>query len=197
MKILPASPAPQTVTPGVVDYGNTLTPFTGGAEQRINRPGNRWRVNVTMPPMDTYDDGRIFVARLVRARQEGLRMKFPLNGVQVGDPGSPQVDGAGQSGRILNLRGMADGFSAREGFFFSIETDGTHYLYQVDDGFTFDASGNGSIIINPMLRVPPNDGDVCHFVQPMIEGLVEGNDWEWEYSVANLTSISFGIKERK
>jgi len=197
MQLLPPSPAPQDVTVSAVDFGNTLTPPLGGAQQRINRPGNRWMLSVTMPPMPTDEIGRIFISRLVRAKSEGLRMKFPLNGVNVGNPGSPVIDGAGQAGRLINLRGFAPNYTVKEGFFFSIETNGTHYLYHVNDGITLDASGAGSIIINPMLREPPNDGDPCNFAEPMIEGLVEGQDWEWNYSLAHNSEMSFDLKERK
>lgn len=196
MKILPTSPAPQVATPSVVDFGSTLTPALGGPEQRINRLGNRWRLAVTMPPMQNKDEGRVFISRLVRGRSEGVRMRFPLAGFNPGSPGSPNVQGSGQAGRILNLSGFQAGYTVKEGQFFSIETNGTHYLHQADGEVTADGSGVAQLTINPLLRVSPGNGDVCHFAQPMIEGLVEGQEWQWDYALDYTVGIEFTIKER-
>lgn len=197
MKVLPSTPAPQVATPSYVDFGSTLTPALGGAEQRINRLGNRFRLAVTMPPMENKDEGRVFIARLIRGRSEGVRMKFPLSGFNPGSPGSPVVNGGGQSGRLLQLRGFNSGYTVKEGQFFSIEKNGSHYLYQADEEVSADNSGIMQLTINPLLRASPADGATCHFVEPMIEGLIEGSDWQWDYALDYSVGIEFVIKERR
>jgi len=199
MKILPTTPAPSAVTPSLVDFGNTLTPALGGSEQRINRLGNRFRLSVTMPPMQNKEQGMKFVNRLVRGRSEGLRMKFPLSGFNPGTPGSPAVDGANHAGRLLDVAGFTPGYQIKEGQFFSIETDGQHYLYMIDadNSSSTGAPYGANLVINPMLRIPPSDGDICHFAQPMIEGLIEGSETQWNYALDYNVGIEFTIKERR
>ena len=202
MKVLPTTPAPQVATPSYVDFGATLTPSLGGSEQRINRLGNRFRLSVTMPPMQNKEAGRVFIARLIRGHSEGLRMNFPLGGFNPGteaEIGSPVVSGSSQSGRLLNLRGFTPGYTVKEGQFFSILT-GTpegHFLYQADEEVTANFTGAIQLTINPLLRVSPDDGDICFFHKPKIEGLVEGSDWQWDYALDYNVGIEFVIKERR
>src|SRR3546814_1909417 len=66
---------------------------------------------------------RIFIARLLKAKREGLRIPYPLIDVPQGAPGSPVVDGADQSGTTINLRGLTPGYAAKEGYWLSIEED--------------------------------------------------------------------------
>src|SRR3546814_6357232 len=72
--VLPSDPAPNGATPMLRDFGGTLTPFLGGPEQRINRLGTRLGIRVSMPPMRNGDNGRIFVSRLLQAKQDRLLM---------------------------------------------------------------------------------------------------------------------------
>lgn len=200
MKELPTTPAPQVATPSYVDFGSTLTPALGGSEQRINRLGNRFRLSVTMPPMENRDEGRVFLARLIRGKSEGLRMRFPLAGFNPNSPiavGTPNIIGSGHSGRSIPIRNFSPGYTVKEGQFFSIFTDGGHFLHMADEEVTANGIGNLSLTINPLLRVSPNDGAVLHFEQPMIEGLIEGNEQQWDYALDYSVGLEFSIKERR
>lgn len=197
MKVLPNSPAPASVSLSIVDFGNTLTPALGGAEQRINRLGNRYKISVTMPPMQNKEQGMKFIARLVRGRSEGLRMKLPLSGFNPGDPGSPTVRTNNNIGRIFRTQGMTPGYVIKEGQFFSIETNGSNYLYMADQDFTVNSLGLTTFAINPLLRVQPSEGDLINFVSPVIEGLVEGSETQWSYALDYNVGIEFTIKERR
>lgn len=197
MKILPTSPTFVEPVVGYVDFGNTLTPPLGGPDQRINRPGNRHRVSGALPPIKNKDEGRVWVARLKRGMSEGVRMKFPLGGFDPGSPGSPQVNGSGQSGRIIQLSGFQAGYVVKEGQYFSIFTGGAHYVYSADEEVTAASNGTMQLTIDPLLRISPNNGDVCHFEEPMIEGLIEGSERQWQFAVDHTVGIEFGIKERR
>lgn len=192
---LPDYPSPVSATPGLVDYGGFLTPSLGGPIQRIERMGTRFGISVTMPPMENPKTGRIWVARLIKGKQEGARMEWPLQGFKPGTPGTIRVNGAGQSGRSLILDGATPGYVAREGQFFSIETNSQHYLYMVAQETIFNASGQATLPIEPMLRVAPADNDLCHFGRPMIEGFIMGDRFDWEMALADFTSISFDLLE--
>lgn len=193
---LPDWAIPNGAEAGLIDFGSFITPALGGEVQRIDRMGNRHRISITFPPMPSDKKGRILVSRLKRAKTEGLRIEYPLLDFKPGAPGSPLVKGAGQSGTSLILDGFTPYYAIREGQWFSIETNGRHYLYSVNDEVIADASGNATISINPMLRAEPNDNDVCHFAKPMIEGFAQGNEFAWTMALERNIGLAIDIEER-
>lgn len=192
---LPASPAPNGVTPRLIDYGAVLRSPTGGASLRLDRAGSRFAAEVSFPPMKA-DTARVFVSRLLDAKSEGLRIEFPLLDVPQGSPGAPVVDGAGQAGKTLNVRGLTPGYVAKEGYWLSIEdADGQHYLHNVRATVRAAADGTASLAITPALRVPFADGATVHLAKPMIEGLVDGNEFSWQIPVNRLIALAVTIEE--
>src|SRR3546814_11648593 len=101
-------------------FGGTLTPFLGGPEQRINRLGTRLGIRVSMPPMRNGDNGRIFVSRLLQAKQDRWLMDWPQPGFNIGAPGSPIVSTAASGGTALAFKSLTPSSTMREGPFFSI-----------------------------------------------------------------------------
>lgn len=191
---LPASPAPRDVSPRLIDFGIVLRPATGAAITRIERPGSRFSAEFSFPPM-MPEVARVFVSRLLQAKAEGLRMPFPLLGVSQGLPGSPVVDGAGQSGTTLLVRGFTANYLVREGYWLSIEdADGQHYLHNAVAAVAADATGDASLTIWPPLRVPFADGDAVHLAKPMIEGLVT-SEASWPLPVSKRVEVSFTLEE--
>lgn len=191
---LPADPSPREVVPALRDFGLTIEPSTGAAASRVERKGSRFRAQVTYPPM-TPDDAEVFVSRLLRGKRLGVRIPMPLIRPQ-GSPGSPVVDGAGQSGFTLAVRGLSPGYTVKEGYWLSIEdSTGQHYLHKTAGAVMADASGDAEIEIEPALRKAFADGDTIHLAVPMIEGLVQGNEWEWTIPVEKLVVVQFGLAE--
>lgn len=192
----PENIAPNGATPTLIDYGGVLRSAIGGATQKIDRLGSRFRVELTYPPL-VGADGRIFVSRLIRAKREGLRVEYPLQSVDQGTPGAPLVGGSGQAGFILAAKGFTPGYVGREGFWFSIRRAGQHYLHNVAADFTADGAGNASISIFPALRVPFLNNDTLHFSKPMLEGLVDGDEIGWQISLAHLIEFKVTIEEAR
>ncbi len=193
---LPLLPAPNGATPSIIDYGGTIRPSLGGPIQRVSRTGSRFKIAVTFPPFDSVTEGRIFVSRLLRAKEQGIRIPFPLMGVSQGAPGAPAVAGAGQAGRLLALRGLTPSYAAKEGYWLSIEdTDGQHYLHNVAGAVIAAPDGTAALPIETPLRKPFADGCKVHLTRPMIEGIVDGAEWAWQMSVDNLIGLEFTIEE--
>lgn len=193
MIVLPANPAPNGAIPSLVDRGGVLR---GASALRVNRQGDHFKVEISHPPLRSSDEGRIFVARLIRAKSEGLRIPYPLLGVDQSGLGNPVIDGAGQAGRTLAVRGLTVGAVVREGFWFSIpDTTGQHYLYNVGADAVANSTGRATLTITPMLRRPYADGTQVFLGQPMIEGLVEGSEQSWQLSVDHLIGIGYTIEE--
>lgn len=139
---------------------------------------------------------RVFVSRLLAAKSEGLRIEYPLLGEGQGIPGAPAVDGAGQAGKSLVLRGLTPHYAAKEGFWLSIEdAAGQHYLHNVRATVVAGADGKASLSIEPALRVPFADGAAIHLDRPMIEGLVDGDEWGWQIPVNRLIALAVTIEE--
>lgn len=194
MQALPNHIAPNGATPALVDRGGVLR---GASAIRVDRLGSHYKLMVTLPPL-FEDDGRIVVSRLIRAKRQGLRMPYPLLSVDQGMCGSSVVvDGAGQSGSALAVRGLTPRVAVREGYWLSIETAaGQHFLHNVGAGVIADADGKAVLSVeDTMLRHPFDDGCRVHLVRPMIEGLVEGDEFAWGLAVDHRSEIQFTIEE--
>lgn len=202
---LPSSPQPRDVEFTLLDFGNTITPPLGGPEQRINRLGSRYAMKVTMPPMLNKEEGRLFVSRLARGKSEGVRMRLPRFGIDqvtsVENIGEPRVRIAALPDRTIRIKDLGLGgtpFTVLEGQMISIETAGTHYVYMLNQQKTTNpATGNLNLDVTPLLRTQHLVDDRVHFISPMIEGYVEGQDWQWSHALENTVGITFTIRERR
>lgn len=193
--LMPTSPGIRTAKPRLRDFGGWIEGPSGGAAQRLNRPGNRFASDIQVATSRSTDEGRIVAARLMRGLTEGILLPFP----QDFDPGAVGdavvVDGAGQLGSMLKLRGFpAGGYTVREGQFFSIIYGGRRYLH-ASAADTPTSGGGCTLPIFPMLRISPNDGAVCEFATPMIEGFITGNQLEYALQTAPYLDVSFTVQE--
>lgn len=192
---LPSLPAPTDAEPALVDFGGFIIPPLGGRVQRVDRLGSRFRISVTMPPMPSKDIGRVFVRRLTSGKLEGVRMEYPLIDFDPGLPGNPVVDGNGQSGRVLKVRGLTPGYVIREGQFFSHIHPLGRCLYLVDADVIVGANGKATVPITPLLRVEPIDGQVLEFLVPKIEGFIQGDEFAWSLALDHNVRIQFVLEE--
>lgn len=192
MITLPDSPAPNGLGYALLDYGSIQR---GAASLRVDRAGSRYRLEISFPPM-VPDTSRKFLARLQRAKREGIEIELPLLGVSQGIPGAPVLDGAGQAGTAIALRGLTPGYVVKEGFWLTIsEADGTAYLHSVAETAVADASGEAAVQIEPPLRAPFADGDAVELARPFVQGFVDGDSLAWEVLVNRLIAPSFVMEE--
>lgn len=194
MITLPAAPAPNDAQPSMIDFGANLRGALGARTVRVDRPGNRFRAAISYPLMKPAE-ARVFVSRLLRAKSTFVRMPWPLLGISQGAPGSPVVNGAGQAGTAIALRGLAPGFQFQEGFWISILGGGQHYLHNVTNAVAANGSGLATVSIVPALRFPFPDGAVAHVAQPMIDGFVSGESTDWAIRVDRMVQVAFTLEE--
>lgn len=190
---LPSTPAPNSANPTLLDYGGIMRPGSGAAAQRVDRAGSRFRIEVGFPPMPAAT-GKVFLARLIRAKREGIKIAYPLLGVSQGSPGSPVVNGAGQSGTTLNVRGLSGGYAVQEGYWLSISNGTRSYLHVVTAAATA-SGGTMSISIAPALRFPFADGAAVNLTSPVIDGFVVGEEWSWAMDINHHLGLSVAIEE--
>ncbi|MBM3927855.1 MAG: hypothetical protein FJ335_05265 [Sphingomonadales bacterium] len=194
--LLPQPRLPNRAVPRLIDFGTLLTPPGGGVTQRLNRLGNRYALDITYPRLKPEPDGRVLASRVRQAVTAGARYPFPQPGLDIGTPGAPAIDGGGQAGSVLALRGFAPGYVVREGQFFSIVHAGRRYLHAAGADAVATVTGAIAITIVPMLRISPSDGAVCEFAQPFIEGTIAAAAAEIEQTIAKSMLPTITITER-
>lgn len=189
---LPTSPQPAQIAVGLVSARNDLVPAFGGPTQRLNRKGSRWRAQVTLPPM-TYAEALAWTD--LRAEADTVVLNVPQPGLEIGSPGTPLVNGAGQLGSSLAIDGLTAGYVVRKGQYLSVVISGQRYLYEATAAVTANGSGQATVAIRPMLRASPPDNAVVEVAQPRIEGFVK-TDVMFSVDAARLVGLTFEIEER-
>ncbi|ESQ83258.1 hypothetical protein AEAC466_13480 [Asticcacaulis sp. AC466] len=193
---LPSWPSPQQFTPRLIGYGNDLTPPLGGDIQRIVRLGDRWAVEVTLAPQ-YREDAEIWLSRLAQGTRDSVIYDWPQREGGVGTPGTPVVNGAGQSGNSLSLDGLTPGYVIGEGQFFSVIVSGRRYLHMATAAVTVNGAGQAVVPILPLLRVTPPDNAVVEIAQPKIEGLIQKDDVTLPMGATGIIILKFSITEQK
>lgn len=196
MIVLPDGIQPSGIKLALIDYGLTLRPALGGAVQRVSRAGSRYRADVSFPAMKGSDARRL-ISRLLEAKRAGLlRITFPLLDETQGIPGAPVVDGAGQAGTSLNIRGLTPYYGFKEGFWLSIlDAAGQPYLHNCRSNVVASSAGLATIAIEPPLRAPFANGATILLATPVIEGFVDGGEQSWDIDVERIYGMSVTIEE--
>jgi hypothetical protein len=196
MILLPTGINPNSIKLAMLDYGLTLRPALGGAVQRVSRAGSRYRAEMTFPPLKTANAQQMISRLLEAKRTGGIRINFPLMDMPQGTPGMPVVNGAGQSGTSLVIRGLTAAYTFKEGFWLSIvAASGQPYLHNCRAALSADGLGNATILIEPPLRVPFLDGATILIAAPVIEGFIDGGEWSWDIDVQRTYGMSLTIEE--
>lgn len=161
-------------TPRFIDAGFTMRGH-GGDALRVDRAGSRWAFEMTLPKMSP-DQADAVIAVLLRAKSEGLEMEVPLLGRKQGIPGAPVVDGAGQTGTTIALRGLNPGYACKTGYWLTlVDADGQKYLHKCVIGAVADVAGDLSIQIEPPIWGVFADGDEVLLAKPVVQGSYESD----------------------
>lgn len=179
-----------------VDFGGTIEGQLGGADQRVNRLGNRWKMMVTLPAM-TPPEADEWAAALSQGLRTGVSWALPEPGWPRSGPGPVLVNGADQTGGALVIDGGVHGTVIRRGKWFSILTGGHRYLHKAAATIQLDAAGAGTLPLTPLLRVSPADNSPVELAVPRIEGLLEKAPG-WSVDRRRIVEgVSFAIREAR
>lgn len=165
--------------PRLIDFGGPLVPPLGGEVQTINRLGTRHAIDITIPTMRTDPDGRNWAADLSLAKLYGAIVRYRQDGLAIGDPGAPLVDGGGQLGSLLYLKGFAAGYTMRYGQALSLIVNGWRYFHKAAAETVAGGDGRMTLPIFPMLRRSPANNDVAEVAEPKLQGSLSGNEVAW------------------
>ncbi len=182
--------------PELIDFGASLTPFLGGISQRLDRLGTRHAISVQMPPMHVEGEGRRWIVRLIRAKQEGGFVAFPQVGLRIGAPGAAvKVGAAVEGGRLLTISGATPGYAVREGQALSLTSNDRRFFYLASAQTIFDASGSGQIELDVPLREEALIGDAVDLTRPVIAGRIMEDGWKWSIDTAGTVGLAFRLEE--
>ena len=181
---------------GVV--GVSRSPFTGERQVQPHQ-GQVWGLDASLPPMKRADASE-WVAFL-------LSLNGPEGSFLAGDPnataprgvatGTPQVKGAGQTGRVL----LTDGWTiSTTGILLKLDyiqlgTGASTRLHAVLNDPNSDGGGNATLDIWPALHEPPADN--ASIITANTVGVFALLDPEMPYSIgeAQMYGLSFSAEE--
>lgn len=190
---LPTSPRAASAKPRLVANAVQTQPIAGGVVQRKLRLGTRWALDVILPPM-TYQTAMAWTADLAASEAAEVLLLWPQPPEVVGVIGAPVVNGAGQSGSNLAVRGASAGYAYKKGLFFSLIEGGRRYLHQIVADVIANGAGAANLTLSPMLRVSPSDGALMEFYEPKIQGWAQVAPG-WDIDTAHIVSLSLSITE--
>lgn len=195
MIVLPKFPRPNRMSVELLDFGITQR---GAASLRVERPGSRHRLQFTWPRelmRPPVVNG--FLSRLKRAKRQGVQIDILLPQPQ-GTPGSPVVNGAGQSGTALSVRGFTPGYTIREDYWLTIvEADGTAYLHTAVEAVRANASGIATLQIEPPLRAPFPNGATIEMARPYVQGELLGESFAYAFEELRQVPLTIVVEEYK
>ncbi len=172
-----------------------LRPAFGGGVQRLTRLGSRWAMTFELTLL-THAASLAWSD--LEDESDTVSLRIPQPGINTGSPGTPVVDGAGQTGGTLNLRGLSASYSVAKGQWLSVATGGLMYLYRARSAATTTGAGVIAVPIRPMIRAAHADGDSVEIANPQIEGFVRDLPANaFDINVAtHVDGIRFTIEER-
>lgn len=192
---LPSSPGFASYRPFLVDFGGVQKSALGGASQRVNRLGNRFGLEVQLPPMAAGATAMGWIAALNQGLQDGVICNWPQTGFTVGAPGGLLVNGAAQGGTTLNVDGGNSAYAYFAGQMFNITVGGRYALYQIRSQGALNGAGAAALPILPEIRRSPADNSALLITQPVIEGFLEGDGREWTVDLARTVGLAFTVIE--
>lgn len=176
-----------------LDPGGVVAGTLGGPSDIIARPGYRYAVTYTLPPLRTRDDARIFQSRLEQGSRDDVSYLWPLD-YKPPPAGIPLVDGASPAGAVLPLKGLLPGYSFREGQPLAVIHAGVGYVHRVASPIVAETDGTVVLPVFPFTRVAFVDGDVVEIERPRIRGVLS---WDGAQQGASGTRpFQFTITER-
>lgn len=193
---LPALPKGAKINARLIRFGSDLTPTLGGPVQRVSRLGSRFALDVELPPL-LAADARAWVAARLKAEAENatVRLTWPQVAPVVPPFGTVQVDGAGQTGARLAVKGMVPGGGCALGLFFSFADATRHYLHATTENAVASGAGTALYSVAPLLRASPGNNVALNFTAPTIEGLLDGASIDWTIEQLRVSGASFTLTE--
>lgn len=166
--ILPTRPRPNRMVPQPIFARNETRPATGaGPIGRNLRPGTRWAWSLEYPPM-SYEAALAFDDIL--SEDETVVIDILQPGLDTGEPGTPLLNGALQTGRTLSIKGVTPGYVFKKGQWLSVFSGGQWFAYKGRAAATANDSGILAVPLRTMIRAPMANNSIVEIKAPKAEG---------------------------
>lgn len=177
------------------------SPFTY-QQQVVAHPGQRWAASISLPPMKRQD-AEYWIAFL-------LSLKGQIGTFLLGDPncvaaqgsasttpGTPRVNGGGQTGDTLIIDGLPINTTGYllPGDYIQLGSGVTAYLYKVLTQVDSDASGNATLDLWPNLRISPGDNGLLVVANTKGRFRLKDNVTQWGINEISSYGITFDCVE--
>ncbi len=149
---LPALPRQATVTEIPIASGTVQKPAWGGPLLPLERTGDRWAVDVSIPALEAATCGATFKRMLSMAKLNTVVLTFPEPGMPERNYGAPKTRTTGAQGTTLPLKGLTPNVVIPDGKWLNLLIGGRHYLYMADGQQTVSSTGTIDLKIWPMIR---------------------------------------------
>ena len=187
----------QLAEPGMPDFGVLQKPVLGGKINKVDRLGGGHTLSYTVPPKMMEPDGRRLVARCQMAKRYGVVLEVPQVEFDVGAPGfDTMVAASAAGGRYVHITGATPRYAVRMGQAFNITRNGHRYLYFAFSQVILDEAGAGTIELTAPLRTKLVGSEPVRLVKPVIEGWIEGDNFNWPIDMQRTTGLTFDVVER-
>ena len=177
------------------------SPFTY-EQQVISHPGQRWSASISLPPMKRQD-AEYWVAFLLSLKgQAGTFLLGDPNCITVqgsasNTPGTPLVNGASQTGPILNIDGLPVAVSQYflPGDYIQLGSGVTSTLHKVLTVTSTNALGQAALDIWPSIRTAPADNAVITITDTKGRFRLKENITQWQINDISSYGITFDCVE--
>ncbi len=163
----------------------TSSPFTGQQDVQV-WTGQWWELNASFPPLSNTDFDNIISFFLSLNGSEGTFLfgdpkKATPRGSASTAPGTPTVNGAGQTGQDLNCTGAPVNATnyLRAGDYIQLGSGSSSKLHRSLTDINSDASGNFTVTIWPKLRASPGNNDPITVSNTVGLWRLRNNQTEW------------------
>lgn len=179
-------PMPRYISaePTIVSSSIDQRSATGSNRQKGLRKGSHYSVEVALEPM-SHAEALDWLD--LRNEADTVVLSIPQMGLEIGAPGTTRVNGSGQAGTNLAIKGFTPSYAVRKGQCFNhVGSDGVRRIYIASATVIADGSGNATVPLETLLNWPPLNNDVIDFADVRIEGfasvekgsfLQDGNGW--------------------
>jgi hypothetical protein len=155
MSTFPSSPKPssakvRSISPTFVSTAQNLRQVVS------SRNAHRWAVELSFPPMKRVDFAPLWAFIVAQKGRAGsFDFVLPEHAPRGTWEGTPLVDGAGQTGTVINLKGFAVSKTgvAKAGDF--VRFAGSYKTYMVAADANSDSAGKAALHINTTLVASP------------------------------------------
>ena len=178
--------------------GISQSPFTY-AQQAVAHSGQRWEVDVTLPPMKRADAEQ-WIAWLVSLRGQlgTFTLGDPIGATPRGSAGgTPLVNGASQTGGTLSIDGCTASQTGwlKAGDYIQLGSGTTATLHKVLQDADSNASGEVDLDIWPYIRTAPTDGSTVVTSNTVGKFRLANNEQNWNINEASIYGMTFGAFE--